>query len=204
MNTLKEGTISLIREFVEAASNPIINNPLKWKTDLRDILNTKINRAGTREGYILALECNILFFNNILNDSVVLINKWLKSSKQLPSEPQFASIWDNMREMHTFDNAGGKIYNNGKPLSVKDKKIIEKIDSIYPITTRIDNLEFEYMYLYTQFEIIFGLMLLFTRNQHLVQKFNSADSMEVVKELLNYTDFFINYSLGNMKFSTNI
>jgi hypothetical protein len=209
LNLVKEGRImsnslnELISEFCEAAAKPVLDQSYKWKAGLREVLNTKVQRADSQQSYLNALESNILFFNNTWNEVKGIVERWLRT-RNIPSSSAFQAEVASMRERNLMShNNTGIFYKNGRALTLNDTNLIKKYNAIIPVTTRIENLEWDYIYAYTRSELMYNLLGIIVEYKQYSTQFYQVSPSELCGVLFKNLEFHTNVCIGNVKFDLN-
>lgn len=195
-NTLSHVELSKkIAQFAKAAAeNSCIGDSMQFKYGIRNILNTKMDRAaGDKDVYIDILKKNILFFINVCKDLEEIMCSCFKM-EQFPSGEVAMNKLQRTLEKNKITN----LY------SAKNNHLVKVYDDKYPIQSRIEQLEWDYMYYYAYKELMQTMYQLIIINPQVSAQLFKYPANQVVDEIKNYCDNYTNISIGNISIKPSI
>lgn len=171
------------------ANKPIESNIAKHRAALREILNTKLQRVNcNQDDYIKSLITNVIFYQNelgiiknefskCLRDGIVLneneLNRLIAIAQQECKLPNYKYDEEDIKNVNAYNN-------------------------IFPVSKRIESLEFDYMYYNTYAEILFELLAYLTNasNKSILLTKNHSEVLGIID---NYVRLSTSNILGNLK-----
>ena len=179
----------------------LINNPcsvhqtnaMQVKAQLRNILNTKLQRVSyNQDEYVETLKRNILFFINTIEDKENLIKSWI-STGNMPQIEKCILMINSISDKYKGNNVYCK---NTEKLKVYDK--------YFPVTKQIEQLEYDYMFYSIHSEIIHMLLESILNNKEEFLKLSDCNADLVIKDIDGYCNNTASYCLGTMSLKLNV
>lgn len=179
----------LIIKASDFANKPLQSNIAKHRAALRNILNTKLQRVNyNQDDYIKSLITNVVFyqnelgiikneFSNCLRDGIVLneneLNRLIAIAQEECKLPNYKYDAEDIKNINAYHN-------------------------IFPVSKRIESLEFDYMYYNTYAEILFELLAYLTNapNKSILLTKNHNEVLSLID---NYVRLSTSDILGNLK-----
>jgi len=196
-------TKDLIEEFCGTAARPFIHHSLRFKAGLRDILNKKLLEAASEKGYINDLMANNIYYVNVWNEEKEMLERWF-STQSIPEQTmEFEDEMCQIEERYkvSYDDNSIKSYKNGRALSSDDLDLIRQYSSIIPMTTQVDQLEWDYMYYNTRNNIMYNLIRVMIMNRDYSIQFYQVNPTDVSAKLMKHVATYTNLCLGKLKIS---
>lgn len=180
----------IVGNFMNEVCRRYYSQSMEVKASLRSILNKKLERASYDETqYIDTLKRNILYYLNTLEDERNLIKSWINNGSIPPME-QCISVIDNLQKKYKGSNPCINKQNTAK---------LKVYDDLFPITHRIEQLEFDYMYFNIFSESTFKLLQIILSNQQLFLKLHNSNPDLVIDKINFYLHDAASNCLGTLK-----
>lgn len=179
-----DGLIKLINLACDKAVNPIIINIAKYRGSLRRILNTKLERVDfNQDRYIDVLITNVIYYSNTIPNIKYAFKSYLENDKII-SEEELNQLIYNIQQAFRVP----EYKYNQQDVSNKNRYL-----NMYPISRRIESLEYDYSYYYTYAEILFELLAILTKSNN-----NYLLLEKSATQVLNLIDKCIKANIANI------
>lgn len=184
-----EAVVNLISEAADFATRPLNANIAKYRAGIRNILNKKLERVDyDQDKYIESLITNVIYYTNILPNIKYSFQNFLEENKIL-TEIELNQLIYNVQEAFKQPKYS---YNS------EDIKNKEKYLNMFPISKRVDALEYDYSYFYTYAEVLFEL-LAFLTNQSNNKVLLEANPKDIIRNIDNTTKVNVCNILGTLE-----
>lgn len=188
---LNESAKRIVAQVANSALlNSDINDSLNFKYATRNILNTKMQRAnGDESMYIESLKTNVLYLVNICDDIENLIESWFRN-KAIPASSVYLNNFNAIQQNNRISNLH----------EAKNSNILKTYDEKFPVSKRIENLEWDYIYYSAYSNILIQCMGVIGENENLVNSLFEYAPSKVIDEIKGYCNMYTNHCIGNSSF----